>query len=112
MSTTKYDRYGRPAGYLSSINNQVDAYLTFTPDKFTIYQCFFETGSNARAIWRIKKSADGLTQQITITWDVWVEDTETLEGYTWYPVNDYFEVDNETGALIHPTTPAPDIDEA
>ena len=104
----RYDRYGRPAGFISPINNAVDPYLTFTPDKFTVYQCFYETGNDPRAIWRIKKSADSKTQQITITWAVWAADAETLASYTWYPVNDYFETTD--GVLTHPTTPAPDID--
>ena len=108
--TTRYDRYGRSAGYISPLNNQVDAYLTFTPDKFNIFQCFFETGSDPRAIWHIQKSADGKTQRITIAWDVWVEDAATLAAYTWFPVNDYFEVDDVTGELVHPTDPAPPLD--
>ena len=110
MSTTRYDRYGREAGYINPINNAIDAYMTYTPDKFNIFQCFFETGSAPRAIWHIKKSADGKTQQITITWGVWVEDAATLATYTWFPVNNYFEIDDSTGAIVHPTTPAPDID--
>ena len=112
MSTTSYDRYGRKGGYISPIDNEIAAYLTYTPDKFNIFQCFFETGSDPRAIWHIKKSADGMTQQITITWGVWEKDADTLAAYTWYPVNNYFEIDNSTGAIIHPTTPAPDIDPA
>ena len=108
MSTTKYDRYGRPAGFIGNINNQVDPYLTLkSADKTTTYQCFFETGSAKRAIWRVRKV--GNLMQICITWAVWTTDEATLAGYDWFPVNDYFEVDNETGALVHPTTPAPDI---
>lgn len=103
----RFDRYGRPAGYINPINNQVDPYLSFkSADKTTTYQCFFETGSAARAIWRIKKV--GSLIQICITWGVWTTDEATLESYTWYPVNDYFELTD--GVLTHPTVPAPDID--
>lgn len=109
-STTKYDRYGRQAGYINPINNAVEAYLTFKAPDGTIYQCFYETGSDPRAISRIKR-VGGLTQ-ITIAWGVWVADAETLAALTFYPPNNYFEVDDETGALVHPTTPAPDISQA
>lgn len=107
MSTTRYDRYGRPAGYINPINNQVDPYITVvTADKSTTYQCFFETGGDPRAIWRIKKV--GQVTQICITWAIWTTDEATLAAYTWYPVNDYFETTD--GVLTHPTTPAPSID--
>ena len=106
-STTRYDRYGRPAGYINPINNQVDAYLVYKAPDGTVYQCFFETGSEPRAIWRIAKNG-GLTQ-ITIAWGVWQADATALAALTYFPPNDYFEVNNETGALVHPTTPAPDI---
>ena len=107
MSTTKYDRYGRPAGYINPINNQVDPYLVFkTPDGI-VYECFFETGSAKRAIWRTVK-VGGITQ-ITIAWDVWTADAAALAALTFFPPNDYFEVNDDTGALVHPTIPAPDI---
>lgn len=108
MSTTQYDRYGRPAGYISNINSAVEAYISFvSADKTTTYQCFFETGSAKRAIWRIKKV--GTLTQICITWAVWTTDETTLASYTWYPVNNYFELDDDTGAIVHPTTPAPEL---
>ena len=103
----RYDRYGRPAGYINPINNQVDPYLVLvTADKTTTYQCFYETGSDPRAIWRIKKV--GTLTQITITWAVWTTDTAALAALDWYPVNDYFETTD--GVLTHPSTPAPSID--
>ena len=104
----RYDRYGRPSGFISNINNQVDPYLSLlSADKSTTYQCFFETGSAKRAIWRIRQV--GNLTQICITWAVWSTNESTLGGYTWFPVNDYFEVNDTTGALTHPTTPAPAI---
>ena len=109
MSIVKrYDRYGRPAGYINPINNQVDAYLVLQAPDGTVYQCFYETGSDPRAIWRIR-TVDGVTQ-ITITWAVWIADAATLAGYTWYPVNDYFETTD--GVLTHPAEPAPELDAA
>lgn len=103
----RYDRYGRPAGYINPINNQVDPYIVYKAPDGTVYECFFETGGNPRAIWRIVKSG-GITQ-VTIAWGVWQADATALAALTYYPPNDYFEVNDETGALVHPTTPAPNI---
>lgn len=104
----RYDRYGRPAGYINPINNQVDPYLTLevkSEGVKTTYQCFYETGSDARAIWRIMEI--GSISQICITWGVWTTDAAALAAYTWYPVNDYFELTD--GVLTHPAEAAPDL---
>lgn len=103
MSTTRYDRYGRPAGYLNPINNEVDPYLVDKSSATVTYVCFYETGTGPRAIHRIVKV--GTVSQVTVAWGAW-SDRASL---TYYPVNTYLEVDNDTGALVYPTVPAPDI---
>ena len=103
-NTTRYDRYGRPAGYISPIEGRVEPYLTDKADTSTTYQCYYETGDDPRAIRRIKQV--GTVIQICVAWAAW-SDRATA---TYYPVNTYFEVDNDTGAVVYPTTPAPDPD--
>ena len=45
-------------------------------------------------------------KQITVAWAAWADRATA----TYYPVNTYFEVNNDTGAVVYPTTPAPDPD--
>jgi len=106
MSTTKYDRYGRPAGFIPTINNEVDPYLVDKASATVTYACFFETGTAPRAIHRFVKA--GTVTQVTVAWGAW-SDRASL---TYYPINTYLEVDNETGALVYPTEPAPELETA
>lgn len=93
MSTTRYDRYGRAAGYISPIEGAPEAYMVDKASSTTQYICYYETGSDPRAIRRIVK-ASGQTQ-ICVGWGAWA-DRATID---YYPVNSVFTVNDETKAL-------------
>ena len=93
MSTTRYDRYGRPAGYINPIEGEVEAYLVDKADASTQYICYYETGDTPRAIRRIVK-ASGQTQ-ICVGWGAWADRTTI----SYYPVNSVFTVNDEDGSL-------------
>lgn len=95
MSTTRYDRYGRPAGYINPIDNKVEAYLIEQASSTTQYVCYYETGDQPRAIRRNMVDETGTLQQITVGWGAW-DDRESID---YYPVNIVFIVDDETKAL-------------
>lgn len=109
MSTTKYDRYGRPAGFYGNLSAEVEAYMVDKTDANVQYICYFETGDDPRAIRRVYK-ANGITQ-ICVGWGAW-DDRETID---YYPVNSVFTVDDETKALVSVSpynTPVPTPDAA
>lgn len=93
MSTTRYDRYGRPAGYQNPIEGKVEAYLVDKTSDTTQYICYYETGSDPRAIRRIVK-ASGQTQ-ICVGWGAWTDRT-TID---YYPVNSVFTVNDDDKSL-------------
>ena len=94
MSTTRYDRYGRPAGYISPIEGRVEAYLVSNSNATTQYICYFETGDDPRAIRRVVKTSN--QTQICVGWGAWAD----RESIDYYPINSVFTVDDETKALV------------
>lgn len=94
MSTTRYDRYGRPAGYISPIEGRVEAYLIAKASTTTQYICYFETGDDPRAIRRVVKTSN--QTQICVGWGAWAD----RESIDYYPINSVFTVDDETKALV------------
>lgn len=95
MSTTRYDRYGRPQGYINPIDIKPEGYLIDTQNNVQ-YICYFETGDQPRAIRRIMVDYTGTLQQISVGWGTW----ENRESIDYYPINIVFVVDNETKALV------------
>lgn len=96
MSTITYDRYGRRAGSVGPAEKAPDDYIIASPNATTNYICYYETGSDPRAIRRITKdTASGITQ-ICVGWGAW-SDRASLD---YYPVNSIFVVDAETKALV------------
>ena len=110
-ATTRYDRYGRAAGYISPIEGAPEAYLIDQSNSAVTYVCYYETGSGPRAIRRIEKdTATGVTR-ISVGWGAW-DDRATID---YYPVNSVFTVNDETHALesVSPNnTPVPAFDAA
>ncbi len=107
MSTTRYDRYGRPAGYINPIEGAPEGYLIENNPNVQ-YICYYETGDQPRAIRRIMQDYSGTTQQIAVGWGAWA-DRETIN---YYPVNSVFIVDDDTKALSSVTpsnTPVSDL---
>ena len=96
MSTTRYDRYGRQAGYINPIDNKVEAYLIAQASSTTQYICYYETGNQPRAIRRNMVDETGTLQQVAVGWGTW----ENRESINYYPVNIVFIVDDETKALV------------
>ena len=96
MSTTRYDRYGRPAGYINPIEGKVEAYLIAQASSTTQYMCYYETGNQPRAIRRIMVDETGSLQQIAVGWGAW----SNRESIDYYPVNIVFVVNDETKALV------------
>ena len=96
MSTTRYDKYGRPAGYINPIEGKVEAYLIAQASSTTQYMCYYETGNQPRAIRRIMVDETGSLQQIAVGWGAW----ENRESIDYYPVNIVFVVNDETKALV------------
>ena len=92
MSTTRYDRYGRPIG--APIECNPEAYLIKTASDSLQYICYYETGTAPRAIRRISKS--GTQTQITVAWGDWSDPGSN----DFYPINSIFTVDDETGAMV------------
>jgi len=94
-STTRYDRFGRPAGYTNPIEGAPEPYLIKQVSATTQLICYYETGDDPRAIRRVVE-LDNETQ-ICSGWGTW----ENAESAPQYPVNAVFEADNETGELVH-----------
>ena len=93
-STTRYDRFGRPAGYINPIAGAPEPYLIKTASDTVSYVCYYETGTDPRAIRRISKS--GTQTQVAVTWGDWADPASN----DFYPVNSIFTVDDETKALV------------
>ena len=107
MSTTRYDRYGRPAGYINPIEGAPEGFLIETNTN-TQYICYYETGDQPRAIRRVMQDSTGAVQQIAVGWGAWA-DRATIN---YYPVNSVFIVDDDTKALSSVTpsnTPVSDL---
>ena len=105
MSTTRYDRYGRPAGYINPIEGAPEIYLAKQTDPDTTYVCYYETGDDPRAIRRVVTTASG-DIQVCVGWGAW-EDRATID---YYPVNIVFIVDDETKALDSVQPPVEPVD--
>lgn len=96
MSTTRYDRYGRPAGYINPIEGAPEAYLVDQSNPDLTYVCYYETGADPRAIRRVEKNTDTGVTRICVGWGAWA-DRATID---YYPVNSVFTVDDETKTLV------------
>ena len=98
MSTTRYDRYGRPAGYINPIEGAPEPFEIRTVG--TVQYIRYYTPDNSAgtgAIRRIATNAAETVQQIAVGWGVWGEES----GMSFYPVNSVFVVNSETHALDH-----------
>lgn len=98
MSTTRYDRYGRPAGYISPIEGAPEAYLILQASLTTQYICYYETGTAPRAIRRVV-TLDNETQ-VCVGWGVWSDAATITANVDFYPVNSVFTVDNDSGEVV------------
>lgn len=96
-ATTRYDRYGRPAGFYGNIQGKPEPYQIKTVSSTLQYVCYYETGSNPRAIRRISTNPGETVQQIAVGWGVWGDEA----NIDFYPVNSVFVVNDETMALDH-----------
>ena len=96
MSIKRYDRYGRPAGYINPIEGAPEGYLIDQANPDTTYVCYYETGADPRAIRRIEKDTNTGITRISVGWGAW-SDRATID---YYPVNSVFTVDDETKALV------------
>lgn len=102
MSTTRYDKFGRAAGYINPIEGAPEPYRVFQTSPTTMYVFFYETGSLPTAVRRIVQLQGGNTQVCT----GWA----TQQNFTsadYYPVNVVLTVDNDTHQLVE-VTPAVD----
>lgn len=99
MSTTRYDRYGRPAGYINPIEAKVEPFEINTVSSTLQYIRYFAPSNAAgmQAIRRISTNASETVQQVAVGWGVWGEEA----GMDFYPVNSVFVVNDETFALDH-----------
>lgn len=109
MSTTRYNRFGQPAGYTNPIEGSPEPYLIdqiTNPDGSTVlYICYYETGDGPRAIRRVVTTASG-DIQVCVGWGAWADRT-TID---YYPVNIVFIVDDETKALDSVQPPVEPVD--
>ena len=98
MSTTRYDRYGRAAGYINPIEAKVEPFEINTVSSTLQYIRYFAPSNAAgmQAIRRIMQDVTGSVQQIAVGWGAWAN----RESINYYPVNSVFIVDDETKALV------------
>ena len=94
MSTTRYDRYGRAAGYINPIEGAAEPYIVDQASLTTQYICYYETGSAPRAIRRIVQ-VDSDTQ-ICVGWGAWAN----RASINYYPVNSVFTVNDSDKSLV------------
>ena len=94
-STTRYDRYGRPAGYINPIEGAPEAYLVDQSTANVTYVCYYETGTDPRAIRRIEKDVDTGVTRIAVAWAAWADRTTA----DYYPVNSVFTVNDDDKSL-------------
>lgn len=102
MSTTKFDKFGRPAGFISPIQGAPEPYRIYKTSQTTMYIFFYETGSDPTAVRRVVELPSGQIQVCS----GWGTQTNYAE-VDFYPVNVVFEVDDETKALV---SVSPDVD--
>ena len=102
MSTTQFDKYGRPAGFISPIKGAPEPYRVFQTSQTTMYIFFFETGSDPTAVRRVVQLPGGATQVCT-GWGT----QENFAEVDYYPVNVVLTVDDDTKELVAVT---PDVD--
>jgi hypothetical protein len=111
MSTTRYDRYGRPAGYINPIEGKVEPFEVNTVSSTLQYVRYFTSDNTAGtgAIRRISTNATETVQQVAVGWGVWGREDEM----DFYPVNSVFVVDDETHLLssVEPNNTPVDIPE-
>ena len=96
MSTTRYDKFGRPAGYYNPIQGEPEPFLidqiTNADGSTVMYVCYY--AADVTAIRRVVTTASG-DIQVCVGWGAW-EDRATID---YYPVNIVFVVDDETHEL-------------
>jgi len=98
MSTTRYDRYGRPAGYLNPVGVEPEPFEIRTVGTVQYIRYFVsDNTAGTGAIRRIATNAAETVQQVAVGWGVWGEEA----GMDFYPVNSIFVVDDETHLLDH-----------
>ena len=94
MSTTRYDRYGRAAGYSNPIEGAPEPYVVDQANVTTQYIWYYETGANPTAIRRVVTVAGDT--QVCVGWGP----TANRTTINYYPINSVFTVNDETGALV------------
>lgn len=97
MSTTRYDRYGRPAGFYGNLSAEIEPFEIKTVSSTLQYIRYFPSSNSAgtEAIRRISTNESETVQQIAVGWGVWGSEEEM----DFYPVNSVFVVDDETHLL-------------
>lgn len=93
MSTTRYDRYGRLVG--SPIECAPEPFVITVASNTTQYVRYYDTGDGPGVTRRIV--AVNNATQICVAWCA----ASDSASATYYPVNSIFEVDDETGAVVH-----------
>lgn len=93
-STSLYDRFGRLIG--SPIDCAPEAYIIDQSVPNFTYVCYYETGSDPRAIRRIEKDTTTGQTRVSVTWAAWSDRTSA----SYYGVNSIFKVNDETKALV------------
>lgn len=101
-NTTRYDKFGRAAGYINPIEGAPEPYRIYQVSPTTMYIFFYETGSDPTAVRRVVQLPGGDTQVCT----GWGTQTN-FETIDYYPVNVVLTVDNTTKQLVGVT---PDVD--
>jgi len=99
MSTTRYDRYGRRAGYINPIEAKVEPFEINTVSSTLQYIRYYPSTNSAgtQAIRRISTNESKTVQQVAVGWGVWGQESDM----DFYPVNSVFVVNNETNQLDH-----------
>lgn len=98
MSTTKYDRYGRPAGFYGNLSAEIEPFEINTVSSTLQYVRYFvpDNPAGMQAIRRIATNESETVQQISVGWGVWGQEDQM----DFYPVNSVFEVDDDTHQLV------------
>ena len=98
MSTTRYDRYGRPAGYINPIEGAPEPFEIKTVGTVQYIRYYpSDNSAGTGAIRRIATNAAETEQQIAVGWGVWGQESDI----NFFPVNSVFVVNSETHFLDH-----------
>ena len=97
MSTTKFDRYGRPAGFYGNLIAEIEPFEINTVSSTLQYVRYFapDNPAGTQAIRRISTNESETVQQVAVGWGVWGQESEM----DFYPVNSVFVVDDDTHLL-------------